>query len=808
MNATKTDANSAESGKYCDPRHPDPIYFGADEVVRAEHEFLKSSRGRTDSNNLAGLALSGGGIRSASFCLGILQALAYRKWLPAIDYLSTVSGGGYIGSCLSYLLHRKWQVPGRGSASATQEVQFSVEQKNFPLGSAPMVSRVGKGEKRGKQDALQGMDQDPYQRYRGKLLRFLRQHANYVMPGRGITILSGIGVVVRNGLLSLAFFTAIAALAYRGLQLVHILPVDEPGAWTQNGLFVAAAMLMTLFLLAAPVYGLLTWASDCGFGDVTAYRLRRFSEVAYTWVIGLVVVFLVLGAAPYAHYWLKSRSVVSIVGGTIDWSAIAGVLSAVAGVASSVGAFLHTSRSKGRLPLGLLVAIAAAAILFALLMLGYNVAERMRGEGYGWWAATVVVLALGWLVNLNYLSLHRFYRDRLTETFMPNVGHVLSEAGTAASQLAVDGNRAALVDSRGGRGGVADGRGALGGPYHLVNTNIVLVSSDTPKYRGRGGDSFILSPLFCGSSATGWASTDSPLYRDFTLATAMATSGAAVNPNAGCGGDGVTRQPVLSMLMGVLNLRLGFWLENPKWLAYLQRGGCDATGTEPALHLGNKLSRALMRAITLCRAAAPNFVYPGLGEVLARATLNEDSCLVQLSDGGHFENLGLYELVRRRLRLIIACDGSADPRYEFSDLANAIEKVRTDFGVLIMFEHHGPEDLIPVRKPGDCCKSEEAIEPIAYAKRAWLVGRIIYADNTEGTLLYLTTTFTRELSADLLGYLRTHPEYPDEPTSDQFFDEQQFEAYRELGYQTAYAMLRDASVEDNADVLACIGKPD
>ncbi len=242
-----------------------------------------------------------------------------------------------------------------------------------------------------------------------------------------------------------------------------------------------------------------------------------------------------------------------------------------------------------------------------------------------------------------------------------------------------------------------------------------------------------------------------------TLASAMAISGAAINPSAGCGGEGITRSPFLSVLMGLLNFRLGCWVPNPK----------NYSGVLSFLR-------------------NPDFIYPGLYEVLLRFCLNEKRAFLQLSDGGHFENLGLYELVRRKLKLIIVCDGGADPKFSFSDLAGAMEKVRTDFGALIMINK---EDLDPLIPPA----ANNSSEPCC-ANQAYLAATIKYADGTLGTLIYLTTTFFTGLSADLYGYKKEHPSFPDEPTGDQFFSEKQFEAYRELGFQAAWKMMDDKDV--------------
>ena len=119
-------------------------------------------------------------------------------------------------------------------------------------------------------------------------------------------------------------------------------------------------------------------------------------------------------------------------------------------------------------------------------------------------------------------------------------------------------------------------------------------------------------------------------------ATAMATSAAALNPNAGVSGEGATRNSIVSILLSLLNLRLGYWTTNPK--------------KDPF-------------------PFPPNFFKPGITTEVRRAGLTENRTNIQLSDGGHFENLALYELIRRKLGLIILSDGGADPKFNFDDLA-------------------------------------------------------------------------------------------------------------------------------------------
>jgi hypothetical protein len=290
-------------------------------------------------------------------------------------------------------------------------------------------------------------------------------------------------------------------------------------------------------------------------------------------------------------------------------------------------------------------------------------------------------------------------------------------------------------------------------PYHLVNANVVLIDSPKTKYKGRGGDSFILSPLYCGSEATGWCESKHFMKRNdpgMTLATAMAVSGAAANPNTGVAGAGFGRNRIVATLMSLLNLRLGHWAPNPDpskawWLP-------------------------------------PNFVFPGITAGLLGGRLKEDSGVVDLTDGGHFDNLGLYELVRRKLAVIIVSDGSRDPNNYCTDLAIAVERIKVDFGATVDF----PDvefDLNALRLTSEVGEQK-------FAKRGYAVGSIAYDDGSKGVLLYIKSALTSGLPSELYGYRSLHPDFPDEPTSNQFFTEMQFEAYRELGYYLAWQLLK------------------
>lgn len=798
---------------YCPPESKDVEYFGAECIIQAELDSIRKRRKRRGlsdgpdltTQQLHGLALSGGGIRSASFSLGVMQALAYNRWLAEIDYLSTVSGGGYIGSSLTWALN-------------SDPESFGLSADQFPFASFPMS-----GESRDKLERTPLADRvdNRKTRWSGRLLNFLRQNAKYLNPGAGLNLFTLVWVALRGAALGLLVYGALITLLFFLAFQSHLL--QEVCIWTflpkvlrQNWFLLAALLGFVFCALTVPLYSLLTYLYQWIFKE-KAYALRRIYEKGAGWALPFLVALLLLGSVPLAHDWVDAQGKTKTVNagefkvsgnlastgelsfnGTMNTQTIIGQSKATAptppcpsscpetpppdpnstwehikkeltalwtglgailiGLLSAIIAFLKTGSIKtGRVPLGLVVSVAVAALLFGVTLFAYTVASGIAAAiGCstlpGWFFlafSLLITLLFAFLTNINHISIHRYYRDRLMETFMPDLNNVLSgHYAKAAESSRANKEPLHTMDD---------------GPYHIVNANVVLVSSDKPKFRVRGGDNFILTPEYCGSYATGWRATENFMGGGMTLASAMAISGAALNPSAGCGGEGITRSPVLSVLMGLLNFRLGYWAPNPR-------------------HTSNW--RGLKN---------PNFLLPGLWEILFRFCLNEKRLFLQLSDGGHFENLGLYELVRRKLKLIIVCDGGADPQFTFSDLANAMEKIRTDFGALIMITDSDLQALIPRKADQDDDSSA-----VRCAQKPYLVATIKYADNTRGTLIYLTTTFFKGLSADLYGYKKENPAFPDESTGDQFFDEKQFEAYRELGFQAAWKMMMDQDVVKRA----------
>lgn len=701
-----------------------------DEVIQAERKHIFKS------NNVpkVGLAFSGGGIRSASFALGVMQALVAKDQLRKVDYLSTVSGGGYIGSALTWFLHQKmpsWM-------GNKEEDYFGVERHNFPFGQKYRGNREQKEQL--KPNAI---------------LDFIRQHGNYLLPGQGLSGTAMAGYVLRALSVSLAVYLCLLTCAFVILQSLPsfqkvTLPLFAGNSIveliTYNWMFTLAAALAVMLFLLGIVYSLFTFTR---FGKpVWQYQLRVSIQKFIGYIIALVIVLLLLGTLPIAHHWVSNLE---------DWihvsTASGTTLVGIIGVLTQYKNFLQGG--SGKLG-GLKIVLTAMFLLYGLALGSYWMAEAIIASQESTYTVTVlmfgVTLFVSVFVNINYLGIHRMYRDRLMETFLPNLDNVKINRWGLATEADTS-----LIDDM--------CRQPNRRPYHLINTNVVLVDSHHSKYRGRGGDSFLLSPLYCGSDATGWCHSKQYMReggrRGMTLGTAMAISGAAVNPNAGVAGQGPTRERLVSTLLAVLNLRLGFWATHP-----------------------NPEKRFIF---------PPNFIYPALAGGVYGGGLRESRRAIELTDGGHFENLAIYELIRRKLPVIIITDGGADPQFNFQDLANAVEKARVDFGATVEFDggDYCLENLLPGSDEDDYFARKYNA-----AKNCFAVADIGYHDGSNGKLIYIKTTLIKGLPADLLGYKTAHGEFPDQSTADQFFDEQQFEAYRELGYRLGERML-DANQKHN-----------
>jgi len=287
------------------------------------------------------------------------------------------------------------------------------------------------------------------------------------------------------------------------------------------------------------------------------------------------------------------------------------------------------------------------------------------------------------------------------------------------------------------------------GPYHLINTSLNIQNSTTANKRGRNADFFSFSRDFIGSEVTGYVATTDVerTARGLDLASAMAISGAAASSNMGA----ETIKP-LTPTLALLNIRLGYWLRNPMHLKYWKSWNWWA-----------------------------NFYI--IAEMLG--TLNERRTSVYLTDGGHIENLGLYELLKRRCRIIIAIDAEADSELAFGSFNTLVRYARIDLDIEIDLPWEQIREVN--RMIGE--EMEETGNSKMLEGPHCAIGRITYADRSKGILVYIKSSLTGDENDYVFHYKKRYPAFPHETTLDQMFSEEQFEAYRALGYHAAYGLF-------------------
>ena len=292
-------------------------------------------------------------------------------------------------------------------------------------------------------------------------------------------------------------------------------------------------------------------------------------------------------------------------------------------------------------------------------------------------------------------------------------------------------------------------------PLHVVNASLNLVAGGNLAWQERKAASFTITPLHCGSRTLS-AYRDTAEYGErITLGTAMAISGAAVSPNMGA-----LSSPAFTFLMTLFNARLGWWIGNP------------------AAKTHDKASPR-MSLISLLREA--------LGKTDASHSY------VFLSDGGHFENLGLYEMILRRCKYIVVCDASADSGFGFGDLANAVRKIRIDLGVPIALQTKYVRPQKDERYGRYC-----ALGTIHYSN--------VDGGTATGYLVYIKPAIHDDCPTDVSNYANESVTFPHETTADQFFSESQFESYRALGRHVIGRICgdqigRNASVAPNVPIF-------
>ena len=816
------------------------------------------SPGAYPSNTL-GLAISGGGIRSATFALGILQSLARAGWLKHIDLLSTVSGGGYVGTFLGRYfdqLRRVLTPAASGKFAAHRIVAATLQDSQSPE------------------------------------MRWLRQQSNYLAPTGSGEELFNIATFWRNfislhfvlGMLFLGLFGAMNAAAYGN----WLLPTDR-----SNG----------------SIIGMLTPV-------VSTINAEINSDVAAWWLLAELLVWLIL--LPQAmSYWLVSQERPESIVLTVLCSylilavavtiAIGGALP-IAVFAATIFWMVHswhevrrqvgsTSRStqyalmlsRNRLTQNLAWAtecFAIVVILGVINVLGHSLSELFIQEKLSWSnivtrlgilaapflaAAPIMRAIAGFLSNredhpksfLNTLARVPYLMNTimvLLGTVLPlsivaflshasygNGGNYYVGLGATVLTLVVSlilGHREALpfvnrsgpfsiyaarlarvflgavnpVRQRQSRGGdvttVIEGDDvvhdnykphAVGGPLHLFNVT-VNETVDVASQRGlrdRQGENMAIGPAGVSISREWhslWGETDnrngilvSPIVNGpqlhpfvskdgspvrverLSIRQWMAISGAAISSGAGR-----YTGAAFSLLVTLANLRLGYWWDSGLWAGQRAQLPIAKSKTE---WLKRLCYRFLSTQSLLVSELRGRFGGPWRRHFY-------------LSDGGHFENSGVYELLRRRVPYIIAIDGGQDRLQQGTGLGELMRIARIDFGCDFEEASSNLRNLNPNIPPGaittiGLIKDLLATDGSPNAKSHATLMRVHYPTKSsaetgwnsrkQSWILYIRLTMAGDEPADLLNYRATHPDFPNQTTLDQDFDEPQFESYRCLG---------------------------
>ncbi|HHT9138944.1 MAG TPA: patatin-like phospholipase family protein [Candidatus Wunengus sp. YC60] len=630
---------------------------------------------------LVGLALSGGGIRSATFNLGVLQVLAKRGILKHVDYLSTVSGGGYIGSCVSSVLNNPETGP---------------EKDKFPF-------RHEKGKP------------EP------EVFKQLRRNSNFIAPGGFLDILRIPALLLRGTLINilvLLFYVIVAvglthSIRYCYYHYFHYSNIKP----LQIFIIAIAASFFFILTFTFPFFSRL-------LQNKLKWNRRGFYEnlfsISILSVFVSIIVTLVPNALSYSRQ-MDSKGFKEVIAGIISFIPVM-----FAGKAAE-----KISKWSSKLIL-YAVGIIGPIMLFIIYLYLCNMVLPFSLIG-----TPLIIYILGCLlfiytrvfVDVNTTSLHNFYRDRLSKAYLFKTdvcGNVIAQN---------DEQRLFDLNTKGSKA-----------PYHLINVSLNLPSTKDANLRIRNADFFILSKHFFGSLCTGYYNTvelETKIDPHINLGTAMAISGAAASPNMGT----VTIKPLV-FIMTLLNIRLGYWLPNPY---QLRKHG---------------YSKMRYSKFSIFTGVGPLYLLMELFGLI-----DEKSKYVNVSDGGHIENLGIYELLRRRCKYIIACDAEEDTDMTFGSLAKLMRYARIDLSIEIDI------DLNDLRR------DEKGL-----SHKHCAVGKIRYGGGETGYLLYIKSSLTGDEKEDILEYRSKNADFPHQSTGDQFFDEAQFEAYRALGYHIADKM--------------------
>lgn len=532
-----------------------------------------------------------------------------------------------------------------------------------------------------------------------------------------------------------------------------IQPPSELGKW----LCILIAPVCTILILAFGV-ALQQGLAGVDFADSAREWYSRLAAKLFILSTGWLVWLAIAAFAPLGVFWLWDKSHnYTLTTAVLAWlgSTAAGVFGGKSG-ATSGPTKDDPEQVKPKITVAELAAkyappIALLGILIALATFSWwaldtwlasnpeltlhpesataNPLWSLTGEGNLWLLLFVVILAvvaylLSTRININEFSLNHFYKNRLVRCYLgASQGDLRRPNRFTGFDPKDDVLLSDLLPT--------DEKNYLG-PFPIVNCALNLNHGKELAWQERKATNFVFTASHCGyvprSDPQGFVTT--PHFAQPNgphIGTAIAISGAAVNPNFG-----YHTQPSTAFLMTIFNVRLGWWVGNTRFPDAAETPG-------PPVALRYLVSELL-------------------------GFTDEDSRYANLSDGGHFENLGIYELARRKCKFIIVGDGEQDNTYQFESLGGAIRKIRVDFGYSIV--------ISPKR----------VFLNDGFSQVHCALGTIDYHDGSDrGIILYLKSSLTGDESYDVLQHKKASPAFPHDSTLNQFFTESMFESYRALG---------------------------
>ena len=676
-----------------------------EDVFRAELEEIRERHNRvsrrkvpdnvtelcpTTALELTGLACSGGGIRSAAFCLGVLQGLQSKDVIRSMDYLSTVSGGGYIGTTMTI-----------GMSSSDESCS---RDGVFPFG------RVD-------------------EQCESPEVRHLRDNSRYLLQNGWRSALSAVVIYLRGIVMNVLVLLPILLVAAAFFVLLnpdtYQLKVNEFLGWDLSNILGDTRLPVTIGSLCAIAALLVLYAILVSVVPIAPLEYRRRSAQMAAWITFVTLLLICIELHPLLlRLVFEAEMYIETPGRELPATGAKAFTSAydvavtfamtMAPLLAMILPFLKTLAAKAveddvgdwsdlakRLASRLILVVAALVMPLFLWLTMMQLAfwgtavsacpgsppmltcarealvnswphapallQWLFGDPahFHWIKVPTIygTVALGlfavWpFLSVNSNSLHQLYRDRLGSAFLIR-RRVTRDDGMDEGVESVDGFCLTEIKPK-------------QAPYHLINCALNVPGSSFVNRRGRNADFFLFTRRYIGSEATGYVETEKAekVVDGLNMGTAMAISGAAAAPNMGM----ASMRP-LSPTIAFLNVRLGRWVRHPrdigrravllekKWRAR------EAQGVEGESHMW--------------RIPGPLYLlfeaFSKSGWAVRAGDIEEKNVgFVFLTDGGHIDNLAIYELLRRRCRLIISIDAEADPDFTGASLVQVERFARID----------------------------------------------------------------------------------------------------------------------------------